>query len=450
MFTTDDTICAIASPSGSGLRGIVRMSGPETSRIVGLLAPSYELPHETRRFAAQIECGDPLGLIDASILFWPGQQSYTGMPSAEIHTIGCQPILEAIVEKMLELGGRLAQPGEFTMRAFLAGRIDLTEAEAVLGVIDAEDDRTLNAALRQLSGGLSEPLAQLRNQLIELLANLEAGLDFVEEDIEFISREQLLGGLHQIIEQVSDIRSQMQFREGNRTRPRVVLRGLPNAGKSSLMNALVESSIAIVSPEEGTTRDWIEAIITIGGLELSLIDTAGTGRDQEQVDIASQKLGESAQQDADLVLWCIDLSAGLTEHALAQLPASYDENAGILVGTKIDCCDRKIDVSSNDWILTSSTRGDGIDRLRGQLVARLVQGTGETVSVASTALRCMETLNEAIEALGRAIEIVHGGLGDELIASELRLALDAIGRVTGVVYTDDILDLVFGRFCIGK
>ncbi|QDS89574.1 tRNA modification GTPase MnmE [Rosistilla ulvae] len=454
MFATQETIAAIASPPGGAIRGIVRVSGPDTTRILhALCASDGPFPDRASRIQARLDLGQPLGEVDASILLWPDDRCYTGMPSAEIHLPGAQPILNAALQRLLDHGARMAEPGEFTMRAFLAGRLDLTEAEAVLGVIDADDKRTLDAALRQLSGGLSGPLNQLRTELLNLLAHLEAGLDFVEEDIEFISQHELSTNIQRICQQVEAITDQLTFRSGSTGAPQVVLRGDPNAGKSSLINALASEEIAIVSATAGTTRDCVEQTLDCGGLAVRLIDTAGIEQARDAINQQAQALGEQAHQEADLLLVCIDLNQeSLRPWQLApREPGNHSSQPMLFVGTKRDACQRLPDWVDDDWLLTSSLTTFGIDDLRTQIGQRLQSSDAvESSTVSSTAVRCRETLVQASDALSNAQQVIEHQLGEELVAAELRFALDAIGRVTGVVYTDDILDRIFSEFCIGK
>lgn len=454
MFATHETIAAIASPPGAAIRGIVRISGPQTPQILRAIgAASDPLPTRPSRFSARLQLGQPLGEVDASVLLWPDERCYTGMPSAEIHLPGAQPILSAALQGLLKHGARMAAPGEFTMRAFLAGRLDLTEAEAVLGVIDADDKRTLDAALRQLSGGLSGPLNELRTQLLNLLAHLEAGLDFVEEDIEFITQADLLANIARIAQQIHAINDQLSFRGGATGPPQVVLRGDPNAGKSSLINALVGEEIAIVSEQAGTTRDCVEKSLDCGGLAVRLIDTAGIEQPRDAIDQQAQTLGDQAHQEADLVIVCIDLNqTELRDWQQDLLAATTNRGQQFLyVGTKRDRCQQLPHWVGEDWVLTSSLTDEGISALKTRIAGLLQSSQAvESSNVASTAVRCHETLCQATEALDNAQQVIENQLGEELVAAELRFALDAIGRVTGVVYTDDILDRIFSEFCIGK
>jgi tRNA modification GTPase len=328
------------------------------------------------------------------------------------------------------------------LRAFLAGRLDLTQAEAVLGVIDADNAARLNAALSQLAGGMSRPLGRLREELLQALAHLEAGLDFADEDIEFISSVELETMLSAASEQVEDIMEQLGERAATNQRPKVVLWGAPNVGKSSLFNALIGESSAIVSPLPGTTRDYLSARLRLHGIECELFDTAGlTLVHQSRIDGIAQQASANLIQSADIVIACRDRPS---TH-VAPPPTA---NATILqVLTK---CDRELaEPAPGNWITTSSVTGHGLDVLSHRLREALTNLSNES-TVSGTAERCYESLRRAHSSLSYARELNRGQTGEELIAAELRVALAELGKVVGAVYTDDILDRIFSRFCIGK
>jgi tRNA modification GTPase len=383
-----------------------------------------------------------LGPVPARAYLWPTTRSYTRQPSAELHLPSSPPILEAALAAVCAAGARLARPGEFTLRAFLAGRLDLTQAEAVLGVIDAGSRQELAAALSQLAGGLARPLSQLREALLDLLAHLEAGLDFVEEDIEFITPAELTAQLDSALAQVETIARQLAGRGEAGQLPKVVLAGPPNAGKSSLLNALAGAEAAIVSPKAGTTRDFVARRVQIGDRECLLIDTAGLAEgapDGELGHLAAEAASEQ-RREADLVLFCRE---ALKPEAPSCSEAFQPE--ALAVWTKCDLLSPG-DSPPPGGLPTSSRTGQGLAELRSAIGARLARGT----AVASTAVRCRESLRLAEAALARASAAASSGGGQELVAVEVRLALEELGQVVGAVYTEDLLDRVFSRFCIGK
>lgn len=455
-YDPDDTVAAIASAPGGAQRGIIRVSGPDAVGIVSgrfASADGSDL-HALRQPSAVdgiLRLLDPLGDVPAAAYVWPNSRSYTGQPSVEIHTIGSPPVLEAALKHVCAGGARLAEPGEFTMRAFLSGRLDLTQAEAVLGVIDAASQTELDVALAQLAGGLTTPLGQLRSRLLDLLADLEAGLDFVEEDIQFIATDELVRQLTDAITRIEDIARQMIRRGDTRTELRVALIGAPNVGKSSLFNALAGDSAAIVTERAGTTRDYIARQISFGTTECLLTDTAGVEphAPTDAVGQAAQAQTARQSQQAHLQILCIDASRGLNDWEQATL-ASKTGTTRLIVLTKCDL-PRVAQLSETALTTTSSAIGFGIAELRNAL-ARAAADLSEQAGgvVANTAVRCTESLRLAAECLQRAREVAVGQLGEELAAAEIRGGLNELGKVVGAIYTDDVLDRVFSRFCIGK
>lgn len=453
----DDTIVALASAPGGSYEGIIRLSGPAVVAVLekvwnagGLRSKTPVVLTGNLRLASEYRAEV---LLPALLYLWPTSRSYTRQPLAEIYLPGSPPLLDLVVRTLCQHGARLARPGEFTLRAFLAGRLDLTQAEAVLGVIEANNAAELQTALTQLAGGLSHQLTGLRNQLLDLLAHLEAGLDFVDEDIEFITRYDLQNQVSTAARTVQNIVDQLQSRnETSALAPRVVLLGEPNAGKSSLLNALAGSTAAIVSPVAGTTRDYLVRLVTIGNQQVQLVDTAGV-EDASRHDTISgdaQSLGRDQHRQADLQLLCIDASQPLSDWSRSQL-ASAVATPRIIVWTKSD----RGTASERPplpcpALFTSAITGVGLDELRAAIATAVQQAQSETRVVASTAIRCRTSLQAAAAAFSAAAELATNGGGEEWVAAELRLALTELGEVIGAVYTDDILDRVFSRFCIGK
>ena len=392
--------------------------------------------------------------LPCDLYLWPTAASYTRQPTAEIHAIGSPPLLAAILQTACRHGARLAQPGEFTLRAFLAGRLDLTQAEAVLGVIDAADRRELDVALAQLAGGLGGALRRLRDRLLALLAHLEAGLDFVEEDIEFVSAGELERELTAALHNVAALVDRVQTRGDVAELARVVIAGWPNVGKSSLFNALVGHDRAIVSPQPGATRDYLSARIDLDGVQCELIDTAGVELGIETgISGAAQASSAAQRQQARLLLLCLDSTRPLNDWERRQLKEIENGPPALVVLTKTDGV-RRLALSPleapGELIQTSSSTLSGIERLRGQVRSALLASSVETGVVLTTAVRSRDSLRLAAESLARALQLAQASGGEELIAAELRIALDHLGQVVGTVYTDDVLDRIFSRFCIGK
>ncbi len=381
--------------------------------------------------------------LAVSIALWPEPRTYTGQPLAEIHASGSPPLLRQILAHCLGRGARLAEPGEFTLRAFLSGRIDLTQSEAVLGVIDARTPAQLDAALHQLAGGLASPILALRDRLADVLAHLEANLDFAEEpDVDLLEARALAASLDESAAEVNRLADRLRGRDRAEGRPRVVLVGPPNAGKSRLFNALVGQPRAIVSPVAGTTRDYLEAPCDCDGLAIDLVDTAGIEEARTAIEGRAQEAQGRQSQLADLLLDCRTADAPSFDPEL--LPA---DRPTLHVWTKADVSpppDRL------ECLPTSASTGEGIDALRRSIASALRARAVEGDLPTGTAARCGESLTRAALSLESAADALRIGLGDELVAVDLRQALDDLGRVVGAVVTDDLLDRIFRRFCIGK
>jgi tRNA modification GTPase len=478
-LSLDDTIAALASAPGTGARGILRISGPA---IRAILQDWYQPDDPSAWQSARIARVHPGSLTTVSarapiaviVHDWPTRRSYTGQPLVELHLPGSPPLLEAVLSELYRRGARPARAGEFTLRAFLAGKLDLLQAEAVLGVIDAHDHEELKSALAQLAGGISGHLAQLRSNLLELLADLEAGLDFIEEDIEFISRCELLGRLatHRVF--IDDLLRQTADRMQSRSRARVVLAGLPNAGKSTLFNRLTGRPSALVAAQAGTTRDFLLADVDWRGLQFDLVDTAGWEQTGDRTDgpaeagISAAAQDHRSQQviDADVVVWCsaANLSADQRRHDDALFAdAMRQARKSLRVQTQVDHPQAEPWLGASDDLLLegiaspgsleiSALTGEGLDALADSLRRGLASSQGASRQwLGMTAARCRESLETAAKALTHAEESAGmESIGDELIAVDVREALDHLGRILGVVYTDDILDRVFSKFCIGK
>jgi len=469
----DDTIVAIGSAAGGAARGVVRLSGPLAAACLeSVFRPDAAVDLQSLDAASAVPGGL---LVDAvagrrlpcEVYLWPDRRSYTGQPAVEIHTLGSPPLLEAVVDACCRAGARLAEPGEFTMRAFLAGRIDLTQAEAVLGVIQAADERSLGVALAQLAGGLAAPLVALRGFLLDLLAHLEAGFDFADEDLAFLAPGELERQLAAASDRLERLTGKLDARDVTSPRVRVVLAGRPNVGKTRLFNAL-SGADALVSPQPGTTRDYLTAELDLDGVRCLLIDTAGVveepdgpldadkgpldadegsvGEGNGSIEAAAQDLAAGQHREAQVRLLCLDASRPLDAWERQRLECRSE---WIAVLTKIDVARRIEPVRAA--VETSSRTGEGLAALREVVREAVVAAqAGEGDVVPATAVRCRESLRLAGECLSRARALAADGHGEELVAVELRVALDELGKVAGVVYTEDILDRIFSRFCIGK
>jgi len=471
MHVLDDTIAAIASPPGGAARGILRISGPRALECLArLFLPDDGQSLSGRRFpmavAGRLRLDELHSPIACDAYLWSNVdpsvranvRSYTGQPVVELHTLGSPPLLQRLLCSICAAGARLADPGEFTLRAFLAGRIDLTQAEAVLGVIDAAGPDDLGVALGQLAGGLARPLHRLRDDLLDLLAHLEAGFDFADEDVAFITCEELQRRLVETEQRVEAVLRQMASRGEAAETPAVVLVGRPNTGKSSLFNALIGNRAALVSDRSGTTRDYLTAELDFDGVRCRLIDTAGARYEplaallndsdsSEEIEHAAQSATDRQRRGAHLQVFCLDSTRPLDHWEIEELQRDLGRRR-IVVLTKCDAPRTTDGICAT--VETSSLTARGIDLLRSELrrsVLACAAPHGDVVG--ATAARCQESLRLAGECLRRAVQVASDGR-EELAAAEIRTALEELGKVVGAVYTEDVLDRIFSRFCVGK
>jgi tRNA modification GTPase len=434
----DDTIVALATAAGPGLRAIVRLSGPKALEIAAADFTGDARPDLVRRqYAGHVRLPEVDSPLPADLLVFPAPHSYTGQDVVEIHTLSSPPLIDRLIAALLATGARAAQPGEFTMRAFLAGKLDLPRAEAVLGVIEADDRDQLRSALAQLAGNLTRPLDGLRDDLLNLLADIEAGLDFAEEDITFVGRDDLLIRLSKGLAQVTLVRRQLDSRERSDRPFRAVLVGRPNAGKSRLFNVLTGGK-AIVSAQPGTTRDYLIGRLELDGANVDLIDTAGRQPPRDPIDADAQSLGRGQAEGADLLLVCVPADAQLNDDDRAHVEAG-----GALLATM---CDRA--APPDGRLATSAATGQGLEELRALLAERV--RARRAPPLAPSLSRCRHHVEKCLTHLRNAHNAVLFSDPAELLALELRAALEELGALVGAVYTDDLLDRIFSRFCIGK
>ena len=449
MFSTDDTIVAIATPSGRGGIGVIRISGPVATDIARRLL-ELECALEPRYATFVRMNGDHVVAT-----YFPAPHSYTGDHVVEISAHGSPVVLRQIVEGAIGEGARLAEPGEFTLRAFLNGRIDLVQAEAVADLIEAVTPRQARAAFDQLEGTLTERIAGIDSELFDLTARLEASLDFPDEGYHFVEAGEAGAALRSIesklVALLCDARRGRLIREG----ARVAIIGKPNVGKSSLFNALLGAGRAIVTPIPGTTRDLVSDSAEIDGIRMELVDTAGMRETSDEVETEGVARARQAWATADLILVTLDLSRPL-EPADVDVLRETSELPRIVVANKSDLVPAwdgshlAIPVD-----LVSSKTGDGLDRLRSSIRHMLEGGNPATArdTAAVTNVRHAALLERARAALRRATEAVEapgGPIAEEFVLTDLHDARTALEEVTGKRTSEDLLRHIFSRFCIGK
>jgi tRNA modification GTPase len=435
----NSTIVAISTPPGRSGLGVVRLSGPDARAIAGqILSPIEWRPWHAH--LAELRDVDGHAVDQVVVTFFEKPRSYTAEDLIEISCHGSPVVLRHAVERALAAGARLAEPGEFTLRAFLNGRLDLPQAEAVRDLIEATTLYQARVATQQVAGSVSRRIAPIKEQLLELIALLEAGIDFAEDDISVAPPEEILRRLAPIQSGIDQLA--VSFRYGGLVHQGLTLAivGRPNAGKSSLFNRLLEQDRAIVTEIPGTTRDVVSETASIGGIPVKLFDTAGIRETEERIEVLGIERSYQAMADADVTLVVLDLSAGETE---GELP-SRSGGRVIVVGNKSDL---PHDPPGPGVLSVSALTGQGIAELR---EAILPQSAIDQEPGFITSLRHERLLRESSEYLSKASEAVAAAIPHEMLLLDLYAALRPIDSITGATTADDILNRIFSTFCIGK
>lgn len=459
VFLEEDTIAAISTPLGEGGIGVIRMSGRSAIAIADALfvSPSKgkklkDLPSHTVHYGHiyDPETQEPVDEVLVTLMRAP--KSYTREDVVEISSHGGFLSLKRILDLVLKSGARLAEPGEFTKRAFLNGRIDLSQAEAVIDIIQSRTELSHKVAVRQLQGRLSRKVREIRDALKHLTALVEASIDFSEEDIEVISFEALEAGIKEALESVNFLVNTAEEGQILREGLSLVIVGKPNVGKSSLLNVLLEEERAIVTPIPGTTRDIIEESLNLKGVPVRLLDTAGIRDTEDPVEIQGVLRSRSLLEKADLILWVLDSSNPLTQEDRDILEL-VEEKKVLGVLNKIDLppqIGEEADqiLAGIPWVKISAKEKIGIETLKDQIFEMVMKTPVESVWV--TNVRHKNALVRAQQSLLKALESVAQRMSGEFIAVDLRAALDSLGEIVGETTTEDILTEIFSTFCIGK
>jgi tRNA modification GTPase len=472
----DDTIVAIATPAGRGGIGVVRLAGAEACAIAApmlrlrhplepgravfgeLMEPEGEAGAQHSILSDSSRAGAPAlhgrRIDDVVVTYFEKPHSYTTDDIIEISAHGAPVVLRHIVELALARGARLAEPGEFTMRAFLNGRIDLTQAEAVRDLIESQTLFQAKVAAQQLEGALSHRLKPIKADLVQLIAELEAGIDFAEDDVSILPEATIL-------EQMAAVRSPLETLAASFAYGKIVHEGLtlaivgrPNVGKSSLFNRLVERERAIVTATPGTTRDLVSETVAIGGIPVRLVDTAGIRKALDEAESIGIRKSMEALADADLVLVVLDASRPATAED-SDLLAQVQGRTAIVVENKVDMAESSTSLSAVSsqfpLVRTSALTGDGIDALRAQILhAAGGDSVGQREAGFLTNVRHQGLVHVSLAALADARTAVENKIPHEMLLMDLYNALRPLDEITGATSNDDILNLIFSTFCIGK
>ncbi len=458
-----DTIAAIATPPGAGAIGIIRLSGKEAISIVNSIFRGKDLMQQashTLHFG-RIVNGDTV-IDEVVVSIYKGPRSYTGEDIAEISCHGSAYILQRVLLLCTSRGARLAQAGEFTMRAFMAGRLDLTQAEAVADLIASDTASAHKAAMHHLRGGFSHDLMAMREQLIQFSALIELELDFSQEDVEFADRSRFYELIAGIELSASELLRSFGLGNAIKNGVSVALVGKPNAGKSTLLNALLNEERAIVSEIAGTTRDTIEELLNINGITFRLIDTAGIR--EHTTDVIEQKgiaRSREAMNKADVVVYLFDVAAWLESdyektELLRQTEALQAQGVKhLLVGNKVDIADAQqaadaLHAAGENVLLLSAQNRDHIQLLKDRLYELVTDGMVQHEGTIVTNARHYAALQEVLRSLADIKAGMDAGLPGDLLSADIRRCLYYLGEITGVVTTEDKLDYIFSKFCIGK
>lgn len=447
----EDTIAAIATPSGRGGIGILRLSGPSARAIAEpLLHLRHPLAPAQARFAKVLDSTGEI-LDEAVVTLFAAPHSYTSEDVVEIAAHGSPVLLDHLLRQCLAAGARLAEPGEFTQRAFLSGRLDLTQAEAVHDLIEATTLHQARIAARQLGGSLARQITPIKQQLIALIAALEAGIDFAEDDIDTLPASEITAQIQAIQSPLTALEKTFTYGRIVRDGFSLAIVGRPNAGKSSLFNCLVQRERAIVTATPGTTRDLVTERISLEGIPVELIDTAGLRHSSDEAEIIGITKSREALAEADIVLLVLDATAPLHLEDESIL-ATITNRPLLIVINKHDLAPTTTiaDQTSHTTVKTSALTGAGIDDLRHTILSLVTANSSTTETALLTNLRQQQSITAALQSLTQAHRATAASIPHEMILLDLYATLQSLDTLTGATTTDDILHLIFSKFCIGK
>lgn len=449
----DDTIVALATAHGVSAIGVIRLSGEKAIDITNALFPSKDL---TKVKGNTLHVGllkDGNTVLDEVVVsLFRAPRSYTGEDVTEISCHGSPFIQEQIVNACIAHGARLARPGEFTQRAFLKGKLDLTQAEAVADLIASNTEASQQAALKNIRGGFSDILKSLRDQLITFSALIELELDFSQEDVEFADRTQLYQLIRTIQTTVADLLHSFKLGNVIKNGVKVAIVGKPNAGKSTLLNTLLNENRAIVSEIAGTTRDTIEEVINIDGILFRLIDTAGIRESSDEIEVIGVEKSREKMKEADVVLYLFDAAAETPGELDAAVALLREVNPNyVLVGNKADLVsDVSEKFAGTDALYISAKTHHHVDTLKERLVDKVLQGQVNMESTIVTNARHYASLQQVANSIHDIQLGMDGRIPGDLLALDIRRALHFLGEITGEITNEDQLDYIFSKFCIGK
>lgn len=448
-----NTIAAISTPAGNGGVGIIRISGNDSLKIIDRIFRPVK-KGEIRPFSFKLgHIYDEEGKIIDQVLvsYFKAPKSYTGEDVCEINCHGGNVAMKKILETVLKNGAVMAEGGEFTKRAFLNGKLDLTQAEAVIELINSKSEKESRASIKQLDGKLGQEIKNIENEIVGLLADIEANIDYPEyEDIEEVRREKIIEVLRNQIEKLSKLEKSFESGKILKNGVLTAIVGKPNVGKSSLLNSLLKEDRAIVTEIPGTTRDTIEEYVTIKGISLRLMDTAGIRKTSDIVENIGVEKSKKALEEAELVLLLIDGSVGVTDED-QKIYNEIKNKPHILIINKTDLECKEINISDENTVRISTKTGDGLEQLENKIEELFNTKNLDTENeIIITSIRHKDLISKTIKGLNSAIEAIETGIPIDMISINIKDAIKSLGEMLGESVSEDVLNKIFEKFCVGK